>query len=269
MKEVQISLLNTESYDTIDRARKSKIYFLALQDLSTNPLNWIYEDLDTKEDLDELIESIKDTGLQQPLIASRSDNGGHILLSGHRRLKALKQLFSHGIEVRYNDLTITEDCIPVIVQYVYRTKEDQFKALVASNCYRHIGKETNKKLIEEAVKIYNKQLSSGKMESGRTRDNIARIANVSGRSVQRYVDIGRKGEPAKMKDSREEPQTDEKTMRQDERKKLLKKLTSLENCFTDLDTGIYSQDDLQEMKTEAIPLINIIMQRLDIDVSEL
>ncbi len=269
MKEVQISLLNTESYDTIDKARKSKVCFLPLRDLSTNPLNWIYEDLDTKEDMDELIESIKETGLQQPLIASRSDTGGHILLSGHRRLKALQQLFSEGIEVRYNDLTVTEEHIPVIVQYVYKTKEEQFRALVASNCYRHLSKETNKKLIAEAVKIYNNQLSSGKSESGRTRDNIARIANVSGRSVQRYVDIGKKGEPAKMKESEKEDTVSEEAVQRTERKKLLKKLASLENHFTDLDPSIYSQEDLQEMKAEAIPLINVIMQRLDIDAGEL
>ena len=269
MKEVQISLLNTESYDTIDRARKSKVCFLPLTDLSTNPLNWIYEDLDTKEDLDELITSIREAGLQQPLIASSSKTGGHVLLSGHRRLKALQQLFSEGEEVRYNGLSVTEEKIPVIVQYVYKTKEEQFRALVASNCYRHISKETNRKLIEEAVKIYNKELSSGKMESGRTRDNIARIANVSGRSVQRYVDIGKKGEPARMKDSEKEDPFSEETVRQIERKKLLKKLASLENSFTDLDPGFFSQEDLQEMKAEAIPLINIILQRLDIDASEL
>ena len=109
MKEVQISLLNTESYDTIDRARKSKVCFLPLTDLSTNPLNWIYEDLDTKEDLDELITSIREAGLQQPLIASSSKTGGHVLLSGHRRLKALQQLFSEGEEVRYNGLSVTEE----------------------------------------------------------------------------------------------------------------------------------------------------------------
>lgn len=264
MKEVQISLLNTEPFDSVDKARKSKVCFLPLAELSSNPLNWIYEDLDTKEELDELIRSIKETGLQQPLIASRSETGGYVLLSGHRRLKAMKQLFEKGTEVRYNDLIVTDEHIPVIIQQVYKTKEEQFRALVASNCYRHLSKETNMKLISEAVKIYNNQLSSGKNESGRTRDNIARIANVSGRSVQRYVDFGKKGEPVKMKDS-----VKNETVQQAERKKLMKRLASMENYFTGMDTSNYNQDDLQKMKAEAIPLINVIMQRLDIDVGEL
>ncbi|MBR4461572.1 MAG: ParB N-terminal domain-containing protein [Erysipelotrichaceae bacterium] len=269
MKEVQLKLINTESFDSIEKARKSKVCFLPLTDLATNPLNTIYEDLDTKEDLDELIESIRETGLQQPLIASGSDNGGYVLLSGHRRLKALKQIFSEGVEVKYNDLTVTEEHIPVIIQHVYRTKEEQFKALVASNCYRHISKETNRKLIAEAVKIYNKQLSKGETDPGRTRDNIAKIANVSGRSVQRYVDIGKKGEPVRMKDQGKETNTPEKNTLQDDRKKLIKKMASLENRFTDLETSDFSQEDLKDFKTAAIPLINVIMQRLDIDAGEL
>ena len=269
MKDIQLKLINTESFDTIEKAKKSKVCFLPLTDLSTNPLNWIYEDLDTKEDLDELIESIRETGLQQPLIASGSDTGGYILLSGHRRLKAMKQLFSEGIEVRYNDLTVTKEHIPVIIQHVYKTKEEQFKALVASNCYRHLSKETNRKLIAEAVKIYNKQLSEGNTKPGRARDNIARIANVSGRSVQRYVDIGKKGEPVKMKDQEKDSCIPDENTQQAERKKLIKKLASLENRFTDLETDNYSQEDLLNIKAAAIPLINIIMQRLDIDISEL
>ena len=268
MMEKQISLINNEDFDSLDKSKKSKIYFLALQDLKSNPLNRIYEDRDTKEDLDELIDSIKEAGLQQPLIVSKSDSG-YVVLSGHRRMKALTRLFDEGIEVSYNGLVLAEDNVPVIIQYVYKTKEEQFKALVASNCYRHLSKETNRKLIAEAVKIYNKQLSEGNTDPGRTRDNIARIANVSGRSVQRYVDIGKKGEPVRMKGQEKETNTPEKNALQDDRKKLIKKMSSLENRFTDLETSDFSQDDLEDFKTAAIPLINVIMQWLDIDAGEL
>ncbi len=259
----QISLINNEEFDSLDKAKKSKIYFLCLQDLKSNPLNQIYEERDTKEDLEELILSIRENGLQQPLTVSKSDTG-YVLLSGHRRMKALSRLFAEKEEVKYNGIVLGEDNIPVIIQYVYKTQEEQFRALVASNCYRHLSKETNMKLIAEAVKIYNRTLSKGDLDPGRTRDNIARLANVSGRSVQRYVDFGKKGEPVKMKDS-----VKNETVQQTERKKLMKRMASMENYFTSMDTSNYNQDDLQKMKAEAIPLINIIMQRLDIDVGEL
>lgn len=227
--ERQISLINNEDFDSLDKSKKSKIYFLALQDLKSNPLNRIYEDQDTKEDLDELIKSIRETGLQQPLTVSKSDSG-YVLLSGHRRMKALTHLFENRIEVKYNGLILAEDNVPVIIQYVYRTKEEQFKALVASNCYRHLSKETNRKLIAEAVKIYNKLLSKGETDPGRTRDNIAKIANVSGRSVQRYVDIGKKGEPVKMKKEKiEAPSSDQ----------IMKKLDSIIKTVSLIDLKDY------------------------------
>ena len=232
--ESQISLINNEEFDSLDKAKKSKIYFLCLQDLKTNPLNQIYEEEDTQEDLEELILSIRESGLQQPLTVSKSDSG-YVLLSGHRRMKALTHLFDEGIEVRYNGLILAEDNVPVIIQYVCKTKEEQFRALVASNCYRHLSKETNKKLIAEAVKIYNKQLSSGNTDPGRTRDSIAKIANVSGRSVQRYVDIGKKGKPVKMKEEKKETLSSFN--------QIMKKLDSIIRTISSIELGDYGNLD--------------------------
>ena len=255
--KMQISLINKEAFDSPEKTKKSKIYFLALNDLNANPMNQIYEDQDTQEDLDELIDSIRQTGLQQPLTVSKADDS-YVLLSGHRRIKALKTLFEANVEVRYNGIILNEEYVPVIIQYEYKTKEEQFKALIASNCYRHISKETNKKLIAEAVRIYNEQLSNGDVEPGRTRDNIARLANVDGRTVQRYVDIGQKGQQVKMKeDGPRKSQTD----------KLKTKLTGIEKYFTNLD--ISEIDDLASLKQIAIPAINVMIQRLDIDLKEL
>ena len=255
--EKQIALINNETFDSLDKTRKSKIYFLSLNDLSANPLNKIYEDQDTREDLDELIDSIRETGLQQPLIVSKSENS-YVLLSGHRRIKALKELFDGNIEVRYNGIVLKEDNIPVIVQYEYKTKEEQIKALIASNCYRHLSKETNRKLISEAVKIYNSQISEGQVDPGRTRDNIAKLANVDGRTVQRYVEIGQKGQPVKMKEELEETNLSTK---------LKTKLTGIEKYFTNLDVS--EIDDLSALKQIAIPAINVMIQRFDIDPKEL
>lgn len=257
MMEKQISLINNETFDSLDKTKKSKIYFLSMNDLNSNPMNQIYEDQDTQEDLEEIMDSIRETGLQQPLIVSKSDNS-YVLLSGHRRKKVLMILFEEHAEVRYNGIVLDDENIPVIIQYEYKTKEEQFKALVASNCYRHISKETNKKLIAEAVKIYNIHLSSGQIEPGRTRDNIAKLANVDGRTVQRYVDIGEKGKPVKMKDeSQQKDLTD----------RLKTKLAGIEKYFTNLDVS--EIDDLSTIKDIAIPAINVMIQRLDIDPREL
>ena len=257
--KTQISLINNEDFDSLDKAKKSKIYFLDLRDICSNPLNRIYEDYDTKEDLDELISSIRETGLQQPLTVSRSDKG-YVLLSGHRRVKALSKLFDQGIEVKYNGIVLSEDYIPAIIQYVYKSEEEQFRALVASNCYRHLSKEANTRLIAEAVKIYNDHLSSGEKESGRTRDNIAKIANISGRSIQRYVDIGKKGEPVKMKEEKKDPSISAA---------IIKKLSNMERYFTDLETKNCSPEEMENIRQTAIPAINMVLMKLGIDTSDL
>lgn len=230
----QISLINNEEFDSLDKAKKSKIYFLCFQDLKSNPLNQIYEERDMEEDLEELIISIRENGLQQPLTVSKSDTG-YVLLSGHRRMKALSRLFAEKEEVKYNGIILGEDNVPVIIQYVYKTQEEQFRALVASNCYRHLSKETNKKLIAEAVKIYNGMLSKGEIDQGRTRDNIARLANVSGRSVQRYVDIGKKGEQVKMKEEKKETLSSFN--------QILKKLDSIIRTISSIELGDYGNLD--------------------------
>ena len=36
----------------------------------------------------------------------------------------MKRIFEEGAEVRYNDLIVTDEHIPVIIQYVYKTKEE-------------------------------------------------------------------------------------------------------------------------------------------------
>ncbi len=248
----QISLINNEEFDSLDKVKKSKIYFLCLQDLKSNPLNQIYEEQDTEEDLEELVISIRENGLQNPLTVSKS-NTGYVLLSGHRRLKALSKLFGEKKEVKYNGIVLGEDNIPVIIQYVYKTQEEQFRALVASNCYRHLSKETNKRLIAEAVKIYNRMLSKGELDPGRTRDNIARLANVSGRSVQRYVDIGKKGSKVKMKtEAKEQSSADQ----------LLKKLDSFSKVVSSIDLTAYGNLEGKRIREKMNSIIDLIGNKL-------
>ncbi len=246
--ERQLSLINNEDFDSMDKAKKSKIYFLCLQDLKSNPLNQIYEEQDTEEDLEELIISIRENGLQNPMTVSKS-NTGYVLLSGHRRMKALSKLFAEEEEVKYNGIVLGEDNIPVIIQYVYKTQEEQFRALVASNCYRHLSKETNKKLIAEAVKIYNRMLSEGEIDPGRTRDNIAKIANVSGRSVQRYVEIGKKGTKVKMKTEAE---------KQSSTDRLLKKLDSFSKTVSAINLATYGNLEEKRIREKMNSIIDLI-----------
>ena len=54
-----------------------------------------------------------------------------------------------------------------------------------------------------------------------------------------------------------------------ERAKSVKKISGIERYFTDLETDIYTDEELEHLRQSAIPAINILMTRLNIDVRDL
>ena len=183
---MNINLNNNIDPNSINDAKKDKIYYYPLNSLKPNPLNVIYEDDDTPEELAELKESILKYGLQQPITVTRSKDS-LVVMSGHRRCKAMWEMFKEGKTIKFNGKDINVDSVPLIIQAEYKTEEEQFNALVASNKYRTIKPATTAKIIEKAKQYYDTQVSSGINEPGRTRDKIAKIAGVSGRTVERYL----------------------------------------------------------------------------------
>ena len=183
---MNINLNNNVDPNSINDAKKDKIYYYPLNSLLPNPLNIIYEDDDTPEELAELKESILKNGLQQPITVTRSKDS-LVVMSGHRRCKALSKIFKEQKTVKFNGKDINVDSVPLIIQAEYKTEEEQFNALVASNKYRTIKPSTTSKIIEKAKSYYDSQVKAGLEEPGRTRDKIGKLAGVSGRTVDRYL----------------------------------------------------------------------------------
>lgn len=67
-----------------------------ITDIVKNPLNEVREALDTEQDILDLVESIRDDGLQNPLVVYKGEftdgNQKYVLVSGHRRHAALMKL---------------------------------------------------------------------------------------------------------------------------------------------------------------------------------
>jgi len=183
---MSINLQNNIDPNSVLDAKKDKIYYYPLNSLKPNPLNYIYEQEDSLEEMEELKESIIKNGLQQPITVTRSGDS-LIVMSGHRRCKALNKIFKEQDTVKFNGKDINVDTVPLIIQAEYKTEEEQFNCLVASNKYRTIKPATTAKIIEKAKSYYETQVSEGIKEKGRTRDKIAKIAGVSGRTVERYL----------------------------------------------------------------------------------
>ena len=183
---MNINLQNNIDPNSVLDAKKDKIYYYPLNSLKPNPLNYIYEQDDTPEEMEELKNSIIKNGLQQPITVTRSGDS-LIVMSGHRRCKALSKIFKEQKTVKFNGKDINVDSVPLIIQAEYKTEEEQFNALVASNKYRTIKPSTTSKIIEKAKSYYDSQVKAGLEEPGRTRDKIGKIAGVSGRTVDRYL----------------------------------------------------------------------------------
>lgn len=70
----------------------------------------------------ELVKSIKENGLLNPMIVRKKENGRYELISGHRRKKALEILGIQEIEVVVNELNDDEATIFMVDSNMYRDR---------------------------------------------------------------------------------------------------------------------------------------------------
>ena len=66
-----------------------------------------------------------------------------------------------------------------------------------------------------------------------------------------------------------DPSQNDHVQKQNNSGKILKKISGIERYFTDLETDIYTDEELEHLRQSAIPAINILMMRLNIDVRDL
>jgi len=92
--------LLTERFKKIEEKakelKKGKIAHISIADLEANPFQ---PRLEIKEkELKELMNSIKENGLLQPILVAPQSNGKYYILAGHRRTEAVKRLGEQTIE---------------------------------------------------------------------------------------------------------------------------------------------------------------------------
>lgn len=137
-----------------------------------------YQVLDNEE-MDELVQSIKERGILTPLIVMPKPNDAHVfeLISGHRRLYAAQKA---GLET-----------VPAIVCNVSR--DEAAIMVVDSNLHReHIlpsEKAKAYKLRLDAMKHQGQRtdLTSAQVEQKLSVEQLAEVANESRAQIQRYI----------------------------------------------------------------------------------
>lgn len=147
------------------------------------------------EEMDELVESIKENGVVSPIIARPHKDGGYEIISGHRRAKACEILQLKQAPVIVKD--IDDDTAVILVVDSNLNRENilpsekafayQMK-LEAIN--RKAGRPTKEKMrnldgkVVSTVVDENSRQFVGNLESA---DIVGKDAGESGRQVQRYI----------------------------------------------------------------------------------
>ncbi|MCR4633849.1 MAG: ParB N-terminal domain-containing protein [Erysipelotrichaceae bacterium] len=235
--------------DSLAEASKGKIRAIDTYLIRENRLNEIY----SQDDIDVLKENIKEFQLSQPLVVRKAKDGLYIILSGHRRFKACKALFEEGKPLYYFDKEFVNQVPCVVDNREYRNEDDEFLAIVSSNAARVLSSDERKKIYLKLKEIYVRKCASGEKPPGRERETIASWMGVTDRTVQNYKKQMESG----------------LVQHQNNSGKIMKKLSGIERYFTDLETDIYTDEELEHLRQSAIPAINILMTRLNIDVRDL
>lgn len=235
--------------DSLTEASKGKIKAIDVYLIKENRLNEIY----SQDDIECLRENIKEFQLSQPLVVRENTDSSYTIISGHRRFKACKAIFEEGRSLYYFDKEFVNQIPCVIDSKIYRNEDDEFLAIVSSNAARVLSSDERKAIYLKLKEIYDRKCSAGEKPKGRERETIAAWMGISERTVGNY---------------KKELQNN-KMQHQSSKGKIIGRLSSLEHRFTDFERKEYSDEDIAEFKAAAVPAINIIMAKLDIDISEL
>ena len=155
--------------------RLPKIYEIPLELIDDFPDHPFKVRMD--EDMDQLVESIKERGLITPITLRPKEDGRYEIVSGHRRKKACEIA---GLSVVKADVR-------------EMTRDEAIILMVESNLQRSVILPSEKafsyKMRYEAMKRQGKRsdLTSGPLGQKFSRDELANSVEDSSRQIQRYI----------------------------------------------------------------------------------
>lgn len=135
------------------------------------------------KDVTELKASIELTGLQQNLVV-REVEGGYEVISGHRRLKAMQELYEEGNEQFKR--------IPCKIQKSVDDIQAELQLIMANSTTRELTDYEKTYQAARLKELLTELKKSGVPFSGRKRDIIAQLMNVSPTQIARMDSINNK-----------------------------------------------------------------------------
>lgn len=175
----KLKLTNAISEDLKTAASDSfidNLKMIEIQDIQPNEDNF-YE----ITEIEELAEDIERQGLMSVLVVAAGESGKYQLISGHRRLAAIKLLVDEG---RRKSTTV-----PCYVKSAKSHEETQLDLIMLNATQRKYSDTDTMREYEELERIFKALDEAGKPIKGRMRDNIARVLNVSPAQIAKIDNI--------------------------------------------------------------------------------
>lgn len=173
------NLLNEESLKGVKNDRK-KIHYT---NLVPNPKNTY-----SISDIEELADSIEDSGLLQNLVVKPNEDDTYTIVSGHRRWNATKLLAEERGKKEFAEL----ECL------VLPKDEDELQTLLKLHTTnllaRSISEYEKMQAIKELEDIYSQLAEKGLKPKGKIRDLIAEQVDLKPTQVQKYMSIAKKAD---------------------------------------------------------------------------
>lgn len=178
-KMPDISSLNAKKKSRFeDRKIDEKIEYININLLDKAPEEWNFYKKLPEDKFYELLESIRENFLLNPIIVWEKENN-YMILSGHNRVEAFRKLY----EITGDDKYLK---IPSIVRKRLEIDEDTAKEIIVDTNWvqrQLTASEKTKSILAKYTNIKKRK------EKGRTRDKIANSYGITGRMVQNYLSL--------------------------------------------------------------------------------
>ena len=180
MKSLSEALRVASQEQNMNFVDKNKIYYKDIDELYPNPHNEKFYNKITKENIQDLKQSILTLGgITNPLTVTEHSDGKLYIVSGNRRREAIKQLFEEGL--------IKDKKVPYKIK-IFQNEEDELKTIILLNTQRKksIFEERNEYIFLFDMFKKEKQIMN---ISGDTRNYVAKKIGISPVMLQRYLNL--------------------------------------------------------------------------------
>ncbi len=144
----------------------------------------------------DLVQSIKDNGILNPVLVRPDEQDGFEMISGHRRMHAAKLAGLTTVPAIIKEMTDDEAVIAMVDSNMQREEilpsERAFSLKMKMDAMRRQGKRTDlsQDAASESMKRMTEKTSGTefqKLEDSWSREEVGQQAGISGRQVQKYL----------------------------------------------------------------------------------